>query len=90
VKEFLARAVAGLEVDYADIRYEENRKTRITFQGSRLDEIAEYSASGSHIRVYDRGGKSTASISDPEHIERVPASLDRGGNARCALQCAPF
>jgi TldD protein len=78
VKEFLARAVAGLEVDYADIRYEENRKTRITFQGSRLDEIAEYSASGSHIRVYDRGGKSTASISDPEHIERVAHATAAG------------
>ncbi len=74
MKELLGRAVAGLAVDYVDIRHEENRRIRIAFRGRRLSDIAEYSNSGSHVRVYDRGGKATASVSDPDRLHAAARS----------------
>jgi len=71
MKERLARIVAGLPADYADIRYEENRKTRIAYRGKRLELISSYTTSGGHVRIYDSGGKATASFSDPAKVASI-------------------
>lgn len=68
MKQDLARALAGLDADYVDIRHERNRKTRIFFRGKKLETIAENASSGAHIRAYAAGGKSTASVSDPDRL----------------------
>ena len=66
MKEHLTSALAGLDADYVDIRHEDNRKTRILFRGKKLEAIAENATSGGHVRAYAKGGKATASVSDPD------------------------
>ena len=56
MKERLARIVADLAADYADIRYEENKKTRVAYRGKRLELVSSYATSGGHVRVYADGG----------------------------------
>ncbi len=75
MKERLARIVTGLNADYADIRYEENRKTRVSYRGRRLELVSSYSTSGGHIRVYMNGGKATGSFSDPERIPSIAEDI---------------
>jgi TldD protein len=65
MKEKLAGIVGGLIADYADIRYEENRRTKISYSGQRLVEVATTETFGGHVRAYARGGKAVASFSDP-------------------------
>ncbi len=63
MKDLLARILADVTADYADIRYEENDKTAIGYEGKELRKIAAYSTFGGHLRVYADGGKATASFS---------------------------
>jgi len=60
----LTALVTGLPADYADLRYEENRKIRITYRGKELTQVAATSGGGGHVRAYVDGGKATASFSD--------------------------
>lgn len=59
----LRKALDPLDADYADIRFEENQKTSIRYEGRDLRQIASYTTSGGHVRAYARGGKATASFS---------------------------
>jgi len=71
MKERLARIVADLAADYANIRYEENKKTRVAYRGERLELVSSYATSGGHVRVYADGGKATASFSDPVRVGSI-------------------
>jgi len=71
MKDRLSRIVTGLQADYADIRFEENLKTRISFRGKKLTQFASYDTSGGHVRVYTNGGKAIASFSDAQQAERI-------------------
>ena len=75
MKEKLAGIVGGLSADYADLRYEENRKTRISFKGNQLVEVASYETSGGHVRAYAKGGKAVASFSDPARAGRMAEAV---------------
>jgi len=66
MKDQLAAIAAGLTADYADIRFEENRKVRILYEGKKLKEVASTVSSGGHARAYADGGKAISSFSDPE------------------------
>ena len=74
MKRTLADIVANLPADYADIRYEENHKTRILYQGKQLKDVASYDTSGGHLRTYADGGRALASFSDPSAVEVVARS----------------
>jgi len=94
MKERLASIVGGLSVDYADLRYEENRKIRISYKGDQLVEVASYETSGGHVRTYAKGGKAVASFSDPARAgsmaEAVAASAAiAGGRRDKPLRLAP-
>ena len=94
MKGKLAGIVADLSAQYADIRYEENRKTRITLQGKKLDEVASYQTSGGHVRAYADGGKAIASFSDPDYVGAIAQSTVAsarlvGANRDAALKLAP-
>jgi len=65
MKEKMAGVIGALRADYADLRYEENRKTRVSFRGKRLVEVASYQTFGGHVRAFADGGKAIASFSDP-------------------------
>ncbi len=86
MKDRLAAIAAGLSADYADIRYEENRKVRILYEGKKLGEVASTVSSGGHARAYADGGKAISSFSDPERAgpiaESTCASASRAGRCR--------
>ena len=61
----LASALEGLGVDYADIRFDVERKTRITLNGDQVEHLSTFGPRGGHVRAYHRGGKATASFGQP-------------------------
>jgi len=71
MKERLCAALEGLDVDYADIRFDEERKTQITLNTGRVENIASFSPRGGHVRVYVKGAKAIASFSRVEDARRV-------------------
>ncbi len=75
MKDELARVVTGLNAEYADLRYEENRKTHVTYRGKKLEEVASYATSGGHARAYAGGGKAIASFSDPAQAGPMAQSV---------------
>ncbi len=86
MKGQLAAIAAGLPADYADIRFEENRKIRILYEGKKLKEVASTASSGGHARAYANGGKAMSSFSDPERAasiaEATCASASLAGGLR--------
>ncbi len=74
MKKRLAAIAAGLPVGNADIRYEENRKVRIVYEGKKLSEVASTASSGGHVRAYADGGKAISSFSDPERARPIAES----------------
>jgi TldD protein len=94
MKQRLARMIDGLDADYMDVRYEENRKTDIAYEGTDLRRIAAYGTQGGHLRAYASGGKATASftaIEDGEGAARTAAAAARlaGQHRKEALRLAP-
>jgi len=63
LKDSLAQVISDLPVDYADIRYEENEKTLVCYEGNELREVAATSTHGGHLRAYTADGKAIASFS---------------------------
>jgi TldD protein len=74
MKEKLAAIAAELPAEYADVRYEENRKVRILYEGKKLSEVASTESSGGHVRAYADGGKAISSFSDPERAGPIAGS----------------
>ena len=68
MKKTLSGILMGLDADYADIRYEENRKTVIGYEGKELRRISTSPSSGGHLRVYADGGKALASFSSLDNV----------------------
>jgi TldD protein len=90
MKDRLARLVADLRAEYADIRYEENQKTRIAFRGNKLEQVPSYATSGGHVRVYSGGGKAIASFSDPNRAESIAAAAARSARIVGAKRDKPL
>ncbi len=65
MKSTFASIVSSLPAEYADLRFEENRKIRIVYEGMELTQVATTLTSGGHVRAYANGGKAIASFSDP-------------------------
>lgn len=74
MKDSFLEVVANLSAEYADLRFEENRKTRIAYEGKQRTEVATSLTSGGHVRVYAQGGLSTASFSDPSRAKTMAQS----------------
>jgi len=71
MKERLRAALEGLDVDYADIRFDEERKTQIALNKGRVENIAASSPRGGHVRAYVKGARAIASFSRIEDARRV-------------------
>lgn len=63
MKDKLRAALQDLNVDYADIRFDDERKTQITLNSGNVEQMATFSPRGGHVRVYVNGGKAIASFS---------------------------
>ena len=74
MRDRLVKILANLPADYADIRYEENEKTAIVYEGKELRKIAAYSTGGGHLRVYADGGKATSSFSSLDKAAPLAAA----------------
>jgi TldD protein len=68
MRKTLSGILMGMDVDYADIRYEENRKTIIGYEGKELRRISTSTNSGGHLRAYAEGGKAIASFSSLDDV----------------------
>jgi len=94
MKDRLAAIVAELPADHADIRFEENRKVRILYEGEKLRDVASTTTAGGHARVYANGGKAVSSFSESEKAAEIAtsacASARRAGTHReKGLRIAP-
>jgi len=74
MKSTFANVVSSLPAEYADLRFEENRKIRIAYEGKELTQVATTLTSGGHVRAYANGGKAIASFSDPERAGPIAAA----------------
>ncbi len=90
MKPHLHSALAGLQADYADIRHEDNRKTRILFRGKKLETIAENATAGAHIRAYAGGGKALSSVSDLDRLASATAATARAARLAGSRRAAPL
>jgi TldD protein len=76
MKSILTRITA----DYADIRYEIKKETRISLNGNELSEIGSNTTDGYVLRVLNKGGyASVAFTSDGDHEKAITTALE---NAR--------
>lgn len=69
MKDELQRVLMNSKVDYGDLRYEENRETKVMFEGEELKEANTSNLEGGHLRIYMDGSKATGSFSDPEDAQ---------------------
>ena len=67
----LCSALRNLDVDYADIRFDDERKTKISMSGSSVDQIATHRPCGGHVRAYVAGGKATSFFSRIEEARFI-------------------
>lgn len=74
----LCAALSGLHVDYADIRYDSERRTKVALNGSDVEQMATYSPRGGYVRAYVGGGKATATFS---RIEDARATAEQAAVA---------
>ena len=51
-------------LDYGDVRYEENNETEISIEGDEIKNIKNSYREGGHIRVYNKGSKAVGSFSE--------------------------
>ena len=86
MKDVLRAALGGLDVDYADIRFDEERKTQITLSNGRAEKMAVFSPRGGHVRAYADGAKAIASFSrieDARSVAEETAAAARAASAHC-------
>jgi len=84
MKDKLSRIATSTAADYADIRYEKNHKTRISYRGRALSEVASYETFGGHTRAYAGGGKAVATFSGANRAETMAAAV--AASARIAAR----
>jgi TldD protein len=67
--ETLRLILAKASAEYADIRYEINKETKIVFNGRELFHIGANSTDGFVIRILNKGGLSSVSFTRPADAE---------------------
>jgi TldD protein len=67
----LRTIISKIDADYADIRYELLRETRIIFNGAELGEIGSNTTDGYVLRVLKKGGLSTVAFTKEIDAEKA-------------------
>jgi len=86
MKDELRAVLSKLDVDYADIRFDVERKTSIRLSNEQVEQIATFSPQGGHVRAYVNGAKAVASFStleDAADIACQTAAAARAAAAHC-------
>ncbi len=89
MRDRLAEALKGRRADYAEVRVERTRSTRVAFRGRRLELAAESVDAGGCVRVLFRGhGWGTASFTT---LDDLPRMLDAAAEmSRAIVLAAPI
>jgi TldD protein len=69
--ETLRAVIAKTDADYADIRYEVKRETKIVFNGKELFNIGSNSTDGFVMRVLKKGGLSSVAFTRPSDADQA-------------------
>jgi len=69
--EPLRAIISKIDADYADIRYEILRETRIIFNGAELGEMGSNTTDGYVLRVLKNGGLSTIAFTEETDAEKA-------------------
>ena len=71
----LKAILAGVDADYADIRYEVKKETKITFDGKELTDMGSSATDGHVVRVLKNGGFSSVAFTKPQDASCLRISL---------------
>ena len=71
MRETLSEKLTGLRADYADIRFEENRKTVIGYEGKQLRKISSHTSLGGHLRTVVDGGQAISSFTALDRVGSI-------------------
>lgn len=63
MKSELKDVFSGNDIDYGDLRFENNNQTEIRFENEELKEVKSSYREGGHLRVYNQGVKAVNSFS---------------------------
>lgn len=69
--ETLKSIISKVDADYADIRYETKKETKITFNGKELSQIGSNTTDGYVIRVLNNGGLSSIAFTKETDAEKA-------------------
>src|SRR3990172_4972304 len=77
MRDRLAEALRGHDVDYMEIRLEEGEATRIQYRGKELEDINRTSSLGGNVRALYRGGWGFASFNSLDDLREKAAQAAR-------------
>jgi len=66
VLDKLKAILTGVDADYADVRFEVKKETKITFNGKELTNMSSSATDGHVVRVLKNGGFSSVAFTKPE------------------------
>lgn len=69
--DILKSILSKIQAEYADIRHEVKKETRIAFNGKELTEIGTNTTDGYVVRILHRGGYSSVAFTDPASHEKA-------------------
>ena len=78
--EKLRSVLSKIDADYADIRYELKKETRITFHGKELNQIGSNATDGYVLRVLKKGGFSSIAFTRERDAERALRSAQENAS----------
>ncbi len=94
--EKLRKIVRGVEADFADIRYEIRRDTKISLESRELREIGSNTTDGYVVRVLRRGGFGIASVTRFDDLDEAihrakdaAETMSRSGAAPINMAACP-
>ena len=86
----IGSALENLDVEYADIRFDEERKTRITLNGDQVEHLSTFGPRGGYVRAVHRGGKATASFGQPEDAAGIARETSAAAHLASKHRATPI
>jgi TldD protein len=77
VKDRLLEALKKSTADYAEIRFETDDRTHVSYRGEEVENVAAEKRMGGIVRACTRGGWATATFDSPDDLEHQVAEACR-------------
>jgi TldD protein len=85
----LESILTKVKADYADIRHEIKKETRISFNGKELGEIGSNTTDGYVLRIVNKGGHSSVAFTNTEDHERAISTAMENAHLMANLTTQP-